>query len=258
MQYCEAKDRCQPRLPSVVDKLRRALARSFWPASCVLCADAPGRELNLCAACERDLVLNENACSLCAEPLASAPVEGSTTLCGACLHERPPYESSFVPFRYVYPLDHLVRSLKFHGRLACGRVLGWLFAQRLLSARTEPLPQFVIPVPLAPRRYRERGYNQATELALAIRETLAISVRTDLAIRVRETKEQAGLHRKHRRRNVRGAFAITQSLPKCHVAIVDDVITTGSTVGELAAALRRAGASRIEVWGIARAQRKSR
>lgn len=258
MQYCEARDRCQPGTWTVVDKCRRALARAFWPASCALCAEATGREINLCAACERDLVLNDNACRRCAEPLASAVNDGSTALCGACLHDPPPYESSFVPFRYVYPLDHLVRSLKFHGRLACGRVLGWLFSQQLLTSRTEPLPQLVIPVPLAPRRYRERGYNQATELALAIREQVAVSVRTDLANRVRETKEQAGLHRKHRRRNVRGAFAIKGSLPASHVAIVDDVVTTGSTVGELAAALRRAGASRIEVWGIARAQRKIR
>jgi ComF family protein len=159
-----------------------------------------------------------------------------------------------VPFRYAYPLDHLVRGLKFRKELPCGRVLGELFARRLL-VREEALPEAIIPVPLAARRYRERGYNQASELAVSIQRVTRMAVRSDLVVRLRETAEQAGLNRKMRRRNVRGAFAVTALLIPPHIALLDDVVTTGSTVSELAKVLRRAGAQRVEVWAIARAGR---
>jgi ComF family protein len=178
---------------------------------------------------------------------------GGPRVCGACLHDPPPFCSSFVPFRFAYPLDHLVRGLKFRNDLPCGRVLGQLFAGCLL-ARSEPLPEAIVPVPLAPRRYRQRGYNQASELALAIRRATGAAVRSDVAIRRRETAEQAGLDRKARRRNVTGAFAVVAPLHALHVAILDDVVTTGSTVRELAQVLREAGAERIEIWAIARTQ----
>jgi ComF family protein len=174
-------------------------------------------------------------------------------VCGACLRNPPPFASSFVPFRYAYPLDHLVQGLKFRNELACGRVLGQLFASCLL-ARGAALPQAIVPVPLAPRRYRQRGYNQASELALSIRRVTGLRVTSDVAVRQRETAEQAGLDRKARRRNVTGAFAVSAPLHARHIAILDDVVTTGSTVRELAEVLRRAGAEQIEVWAIARTQ----
>jgi ComF family protein len=158
-----------------------------------------------------------------------------------------------VPFRYAYPLDHVVRGLKYRDELACGRVLGQLFARSVL-ARAEPLPEAIVPVPLARRRYIQRGYNQASELALAIRRATGVAVKSDVVIRQRETVEQAGLDRKARRRNVTGAFALLEPLRARHVAILDDVVTTGSTVRELAAVLREAGAEEIEVWAIARTE----
>ena len=188
---------------------------------------------------------------MCAEPLPAA--SAGPGVCGACLRDRPSFQSSFVPFRYAYPLDHLVQGLKFRKELACGRVLGQLLAECLL-ARGEPLPEAIIPVPLAPRRYRQRGYNQASELALSIRRVTGVAVRADVAIRQRETAEQAGLDRKARRRNVTGAFAAVAPLHARHVAILDDVVTTGSTVRELADVLQRAGAEQIEIWAIARTE----
>jgi ComF family protein len=216
-----------------------------------LCGGAGDTDIDLCRECAADLPANEPACISCAEPLPAA--SGAPNVCGACLRDPPPFCSSFVPFRYAYPLDHLVRGLKFRNELACGRVLGQLLANRVL-ARAEPLPEAIVPVPLARRRYRQRGYNQATELALAIRRTTQVAVKTDVAIRQRETAEQVGLDRKARQRNVTGAFAAVAPLRARHVAILDDVVTTGSTVRELAAVLRQAGAERIEVWAIARAE----
>lgn len=242
---------CQPRLQQWVDSCRRGLARALFPANCVLCAGAGDDDIDLCRGCAADLPRNEPACLVCAEPLAAASTEPRT--CGACLHDPPPFGRSFVPFRYAYPLDHLVRGLKFRNELACGRVLGQLFARSVL-ARGQTLPEAIIPVPLARRRYRQRGYNQAGELALAIRRATGVAVMSDVAIRQRETAEQAGLDSKARRRNVTGAFATLAPLHARHVAILDDVVTTGSTVRELAAVLRQAGAQQIEVWAIARTE----
>jgi ComF family protein len=241
---------CQPRVQNWVDRSRRWLARALWPTSCLLCGAAGDEDIDLCRDCAADLSRNEPACSVCAEPL---PAACGPRLCGACLSDPPPFESSLVPFRYAYPLDHLVQGLKFRNELACGHVLGRLFAVSLL-ARGAPLPEAIVPVPLALRRYRKRGYNQAIELALSIRRVTGLAVRSEVASRQRETAEQAGLDRKARRRNVTGAFAIVAPLRERHIAILDDVVTTGSTARELAAVLRQAGAERIEVWAIARTE----
>lgn len=242
---------CQPRLRRWVDRSRHWLARALWPTSCILCGGGGGEDIDLCGDCAADLSRNEPACVVCAEPLQGASSE--PRVCGTCLRDPPPFRSSFVPFRYAYPLDHLVQGLKFRNELACGRVLGQLFA-RCLLARGAPLPEAIVPVPLALRRYRQRGYNQASELALSIRRVTGVPVRSDVAIRQRETAEQAGLNRSARRRNVIGAFAAVATLHARHIAILDDVVTTGSTVRELAEVLRRAGAEQIEVWAIARTE----
>jgi len=242
---------CQPRFIKWVDRGRRQLARVLWPTSCILCGGAGSEEMDLCRDCAADLVRNEPACTVCAEPLPGASDE--PRVCGGCLRDPPPFASSFVPFRYAYPLDHLVQGLKFRNELACGRVLGQLFAG-CLFARGAPLPEAIVPVPLAPRRYRRRGYNQASELALSIRRVTGVAIRSDIAIRQCETAEQAGLDRKARRRNVTGAFAAVAPLRARHIALLDDVVTTGSTVRELAEVLRLAGAEQIEVWAIARTE----
>ncbi|HEY4368370.1 MAG TPA: ComF family protein [Steroidobacteraceae bacterium] len=181
---------------------------------------------------------------------------GRSLICGACLSRRPRFDASFCPFRYAYPLDHLVRGIKYHRALAHGRVLSELLASRLQSLHRGAQPGILLPVPLAPRRYRERGYNQATELARCVEKRMQIRMHTDLVVRSRETPEQATLNRSQRRKNIRGAFTLVRKLPARHIAIIDDVITTGSTVNELAKVLKRAGAQRVEVWAVARAGRK--
>jgi ComF family protein len=149
-----------------------------------------------------------------------------------------------------------VRAIKYHGALAQGRVLSELFARRLQQIRSAPLPDILLPVPLAGRRFRHRGFNQAIELSRCVEQRLAIPMRADVAIRVRETREQAALDRRERRKNIRGAFALRRDLPAANIAIIDDVMTTGSTVNELARVLKRAGAQRVEVWTVARVARE--
>ena len=175
------------------------------------------------------------------------------TRCGACLRKPPSFDRAVCPFLYAYPLTHLVRGLKFSGHVAHGRVLGELLASEILLRRAGSLPDLLIPVPLAQPRYRQRGYNQALELALCLQRRFGLAVRADLIERTRDTPEQAGLDRKARRRNLKGAFQMRAQLPAHRVAIVDDVVTTGSTANEVARVLKRAGAQHVEVWAVARA-----
>lgn len=215
---------------------------------CLLCG-SPAKELDLCAHCHPELPWNRHACAICAYPLPAGTAPGAR--CGACLQKTPSYDAAFSLFRYDYPVDRLLLALKFHRQLPAGRLLGQLLADAL-TARETPLPAAVIPVPLHPARLRERGFNQAAELARPLGRTLNRPVRTDLVRRIRPTRIQSRLDARERRRNVRGAFSI-QAPPPRHVAILDDVVTTGSTVAELARTLRKAGVERIDVWSLARA-----
>lgn len=237
--------------------IRRAGSRLLawaWPPQCVLCGRlGQGSSIDLCAGCEADLPANRDCCELCALPFPGAP--GASRLCGGCLHRWPRFDASFIPFRYAYPLDHLIRRLKYANAIAVGRVLGELFQRRLVAQRSAKSSQLIIPVPLGRRRFRERGYNQAIVLAEHIQRGLALPMRTDLLVRARETAEQAGLDQRARRKNIRGAFELVDSLPATDIAVVDDVVTTGSTVNEIARVLKHAGARRVEVWAIARAGR---
>jgi len=221
--------------------------------TCVLCAGkGQSGGVDLCVSCAIELPTNFNACAQCGEQLAGS---SAALLCGACLRKPPRFQSTHCAYRYSYPIDHLIRALKYHDRLTHARVLGELLAQSLACLRSEPWPEMLIPVPLAESRYRERGFNQASEVAEQLQNRLAIPVRADLLERKHVTREQAGLDRAGRRRNVRNAFAMCAPLSAKHVAIVDDVVTTGSTVNEIARVLKRAGAETIEVWAVARASR---
>jgi ComF family protein len=221
------------------------------PPHCVLCG-AAGQSplLDLCEACEADLPRNADACARCAMPLPAGAPGGS--ICGACLGRPPCFDTALVPFRYAYPLDHLVKDFKYHGRLACGRVLGTVFA-RHVQAQGSELPERLVPVPLHAARHRERGFNQSSEIAHHVARALGIALDENLCRRVRATADQATLTAKERRQNLRGAFALERPPHARHIAILDDVLTTGSTADELARTLKRGGVARVSVWAVARA-----
>jgi ComF family protein len=234
-------------------RARTSLVKTLWPPHCLLCGRlGQHASVDLCEGCESDLPVNLNHCELCAEPFQTE--HAGARMCGACLQRQPRFDVSVIPFRYAYPMDHMIRRLKYGGAIAIGRVLGELFAQRLTSRADDAWPQLLLPVPLAQPRFRERGFNQAIVLAEHIHRITKLPLRTDLLVRTRDTLEQAGLDQRARRRNIRRAFEITDKVPK-HVAIIDDVVTTGSTANEVARVLKRAGAKRVEVWAIARAEK---
>lgn len=147
----------------------------------------------------------------------------------------------------------MIHRLKYHRDLAQGAVLASLLAERVQQVAA-PLPQALIPVPLHWHRLMVRGFNQAQELAQPLGRQLGIPVRSRLVTRTRATRSQVGLTRALRRRNLRAAFTVAPTPLPSHVALIDDVITSGSTVEALAASLRQAGVARVDVWAVSRAR----
>jgi ComF family protein len=231
----------------MVDGIRHGLLHFLLPEQCSLCrAPAAGP---VCPACRAELPWNRIACPLCARPQDA----GGGHICAACAQTAPPFDSGWSAFRYAPPIDRAVQGLKYHAGFRSGRWLGQEMAQAL-AQRSRPLPELLLPVPLHTGRLRRRGYNQALELTRTLGEILSIEVAPQLARRLRATEDQIGKSATERRRNVKGAFAVQAGrLDGRHVALVDDVMTTGSTMAELARVCRKAGAARIEVWTAARA-----
>lgn len=203
-----------------------------------------------------DLVPNQPCCPRCALPLQTpAPV------CGECLQRPPPFNAAFAPFVYAHPLDLLMTRLKFGRNLAAGRVLSDLWSEAIATFSPQ-LPGLFVPVPLHRSRLRERGYNQALELIRPLAGALQIPLAESLLSRTRATPAQANLDAATRRQNLRGAFEFHASAlggiaaEGVHVALIDDVMTTGTTLRECARVLRRAGVGRIDVWALARAPRR--
>jgi ComF family protein len=216
------------------------------PLRCLLCG-APGHNgLDLCQGCATELPRNRHCCARCALPLAMP-----AALCGECQRRPPAWDAAWSPFRYAWPLDRLESRYKFGRDLAAGHVLGRLWQREPLPPA---LPDLILPVPLHRSRLRQRGYNQALELARPLAKAMGIAMRHDLLQRQRATAAQTELDAVTRRRNVRGAFSVQPgvTLPP-HVALLDDVMTTGATLAECARVLKRAGARRVDVWALARA-----
>lgn len=229
-----------------IDALVQRLQRFVLPLRCLLCAGAGAEGIDLCADCAAELPRNPSCCARCALPLAT-----SALLCGECQRQPPPWDAAWAPFRYGWPLDRLESRYKFGADLAAGRVLSTLWRR---EPRSIELPQLLLPVPLHRQRLRQRGYNQALELARPLAREFGVPLRHDALQRIRRTDAQTELDAVGRRRNVRGAFALRPGTPlPSHVALLDDVMTTGATLAECARVLKRAGAQRVDVWALARA-----
>lgn len=212
------------------------LARLVFGGTCFICRGAA--RATLCEDCDADLPrLRQAVCPRCA---LESP---SGAICGRCLSQPPHYDATVAALGYAFPADALVHALKFRGELALAP-----FLALLLKERIEQAADCLVPVPLSPQRLRERGYNQAVEIARHLDGRLEIASCT----RQRDAPPQAGLDREARRRNVRGAFRCDRSFAGQRVAVVDDVMTTGATLDELARALKAAGAASVVNWVVCR------
>lgn len=202
------------------------------PPRCVLCG-RPGQRpsLDLCGACDQEL------------PLANDHGFG---LRGPAGHRL------LAPYAYAPPVDAMVQALKYRGQLALGRVLGELLARSVAELGLQLDVDCLLPVPLHPLRHAERGFNQSAEIAIHAARQLGLPVEPRLAVRSAQTRPQVGLPPKDRRTNLAGAFTASPArVQGRRIVIVDDVVTTGSTVAELARALHAAGAVSVDAWCVA-------
>jgi len=213
------------------------------PLSCLLCGAASNTQ-PLCPGCRDDLPWHcQPQCPRCAIPTPDGQV------CGSCLKHPPAFDHTRTALTYAFPIDQMIPRLKYHGQLAIAPVLGACLAEAVEHA---PRPDRLIAMPLHAKRIRERGFNHATEIARTVARQLALPLDLDSCQRVRDTPPQMGLKHGARRRNVRGAFSCSETVQGQRIAIIDDVMTTGTSLDELAATLKQAGAREVSCWVVAR------
>lgn len=238
----------------VLLKFIRHLYYQLLPAICILCHSSIGREQNICRACLADLPILPNCCLICARFLVSEIQ--SAAVCGACLKARPAFDRTFALFPYQPPIIKLIYSLKFHHQLSYANAFGKLLLFQIEHSwyKNQPLPDIIIPVPLHPKRLRQRGFNQALEITKLISKAFKIPL-DDGIVRIKNTAAQSGLKAAERKQNLHNAFILknhTHNYTNANIAIIDDVITTGCTAQSLSQVLKANGAKNIHVWCCAR------
>jgi ComF family protein len=213
-----------------------------------------GREA-LCSGCHHQFFSRRaHRCTRCATPLADTSAE----MCGECLKQPPAFDATIVAADYIPPIDQLVLALKFGSRLALAPLFAQMLRDAALHTRTQEtmLPTCLTAVPLGSQRLIERGFNQALEIAKPLSRALGVKLAPQLAVRLRDTHAQAMLHPDERHQNIRNAFVVSHqaidSIKGQHIGVVDDVMTTGETLNELAATLKRFGATRVTNFVFAR------
>ncbi|TMU80965.1 ComF family protein [Pseudomonas fluorescens] len=237
--------RCQPRYEGQVYICLNNVQ------NCLLCDEPAEAEMPICVACETDLPWLGEQCITCALPLSAA---GGT--CGECLLEPPAFEQVVVPWLYGFPVDSLITRFKHNAKWPFGHLLADVLGEYLQHRFDEglPRPDALLPVPLAGKRLRQRGFNQAAMLARWLSQSLDLPCEEQVLRRIKETDAQQDLDAKARKHNLRDAFEIMPDaqVRGRHLALVDDVLTTGATAQALARLLMNAGAARVDVYCLAR------
>ena len=214
--------------------------RLFRPP-CAACSLAPGP---ICAGCEADFFpAGRRRCGVCA-----IRVHGVDLVCGRCLASPPSFHRATALADYAPPVDSMVTALKFRARLELASAFGGLLAQRVAVTATA----LVVPVPLAFERLSERGFNQSLQIARTFCRASGARLGADVVRRIRHSPPQQTLALDERRRNIRGAFEMTGDVRRCDVLVVDDVMTSGSTMDEIARLLASAGAAQVHALVVAR------
>ncbi|CAM3795503.1 Protein GntX [Pseudomonas reidholzensis] len=219
--------------------------------ACLLCNEAAEQAYPLCVACEAELPWLEEQCLRCALPLPLADL-----LCGQCSRRPPAFAQVVAPWHFGFPVDTLVSRFKHQRQWPLGRLLAHLLGQALQYRFAQGLaqPDQLLPVPLATRRLRARGFNQAEMLARWLSTQLGIASHHQVLQRTRDTPAQQLLSARERRGNLRQAFCLAPGaqVEGLHVALIDDVLTTGATAQALAEILLKAGVRRVDVYCLAR------
>jgi len=234
-------------------ELAHKLFSHLFPSRCIFCHKTVNQAVEICPECYNNLPHNESCCLRCALPL---PEElNHSVICGRCIKQAPAFDYAHSLFRYENSVVGLVHQLKFGEKISHARSVGELMWQKL--CQTGESPDCLLPVSLHDLRLRQRGFNQSIEISRVLAKKSAIPVEYDAVVRHRRTPAQTGLDAKQRKKNIRGAFSVLKRFDHRHVLIVDDVMTTGATVNELARILKKHGVARVGVLTIARAPAKA-
>jgi len=223
---------------------------SLLPPTCILCGDKGMGSMDLCQPCYDALIKTGSHCSCCAKQFESDSL--NLHLCGGCLNTPPAFDRTYAPYIHQGAIRYLINHCKFSGAYKNSRLLGLLLANYL---RNQPdiLPELIIPVPLHPKRYQQRGFNQTLEIGKIIAQELSIPIDNTSCLHIKNTPHQISLTAKQRHKNIKNAFQVIKTPIARHIAILDDVMTTGATANELAKVLKSAGISQIDIWVCARA-----
>lgn len=223
----------------------------IFKQNCVMCAASTKSELCLCKECIDSLPLAPNpSCPQC-----GLNTQGET--CGNCLKHAPHYDATQALLSYGFPADAILQHYKYSNALYLSETFGYLLSDNILNANCD----VIIPMPLHITRQQSRGFNQSLEVAKVVAQQLNIPLDSASCSRIKNTVPQASLPLKERLKNMHGAFQIksdiaSDTIKGKRIAIIDDVMTTGSSLNELAKTLKKAGAMHVECWVIARALTK--
>lgn len=223
----------------------------IFPRHCLMCG-MPSGDKNLCSPCRDDLPWPGHNCSRCGLPLPGYGDEA----CGRCLEKPPPWDRVFAVLDYRFPVDVLIRRFKFNRNMAAGAVLSEELVRAVRnSGQAHSPPDALVPVPLHRTRHLTRTFNQSDLIARNLAKEIDIPLMNALLRRTRRTSAQSGLDAKSRLRNTRGAFHCQSRYAEGlrHVALVDDVMTTGATLHACTLELKRAGINEVSIWIVARA-----
>lgn len=223
--------------------------RTFIYKNCILCDVLSNHDF--CDDCRESLPrLPSNQCVTCSKIVAI----NQDNKCGTCLSKPPAYTATIAALSYAFPVDALIHALKYKMQFAIAPVLAGLFIDKIKSLELSDPPELVIPMPLHPERLKERGFNQSLEICHHVTRQLDIELSQNGCKRIKNTPPQTNLPWKIREKNIQKAFSCSIDLSGKHVAVLDDVMTTGATLNELAKQLRKQGARKITNWVIARVQ----
>jgi ComF family protein len=229
----------------ILARLKQLSAHLLDPALCLGCAHELEAGQFFCTACYAELKLFDNPCSLC-----GLENQTSSNHCAACLYKPPAWQKLVAPLIYQGLARDLLIELKFAQSLHLANSLVGSLIHHFQTGK--PAPEVLIPVPLHRNRLLSRGYNQAYEIARALSHLLDIPVDNRALCRTRDTDSQSGLSASQRQKNIRNAFVYQSTSSWSHVAVVDDIVTTGSTASEITRTLHRGGVQCVEIWGLAR------
>jgi ComF family protein len=234
-----------------MNRLFSSLLYTLLPGRCIICRAQSQRKIDLCSACEEELPLIHHPCIQCGMPCPSR--DDNNIICGHCTAKPPQFARTFCAFAYISPINLLISEFKNGHNLVTGKVMSQVLARRYKqNIKDRPAPHLLLPVPLHKKRLKLRGFNQAIEISQVIGDICQIPTNTKICTRIKDTQDQKSLTAKERKGNINHAFAVNRDLDGYRIAIIDDVITTGTTVASLAGLLIKRGAISVEVIALAR------